>query len=153
MHDEKIVHRGLLHPFIFAQPAVILLLGWLYGGMETGIFRYLGWLLLLLGAVSLLQRLLLVVGADYGITDRRLIFKSGVVSRRIHMLEHAQIEVVSITQPFWGRLMGYGTIEVTTGGAVKLYPYVARPVRFKMALNDTLETSRIRHIINQIKPK
>lgn len=151
MHGETLVCRARLHPFIYAQPAVMLAMGWLYKAMDMGIFRYLGWFLLLLGAVSLLQRLIIVTGADYGITDRRLIFKTGVIGRKIHALAHMQIEVVSVTQPFWGRLMGYGSIKVTTGGAHKQYPYVANPVRFKMILNDTLETSRVRHIINQIK--
>lgn len=151
MHGEKIVYRARLHPFIFVQPAVILLLGWRYVVLEPGIFRYLGWVLLLLGLASLLQKLIIVTGADYGITDRRLIFKTGVISRNIHALAHMQIEIVSVSQPFWGRLFGYGTIEVTTGGALRQYTYVADPVRFKMSLNDAIETSRVRHIINQSK--
>lgn len=146
MHGETIVRTARIHPFIFAQPAVILLLGWWYSGSEMGLFRYLGWLLLLLGLVALLQRLFVVIGADYGVTDRRLVFKMGIVRRRVRELVHEKIEGIEIYQSFWGRVMGYGSLMVTTGGAVNTYTYIREPVCFRVSVYESIENSRLRRL-------
>ncbi len=143
---ETLVKRAHIHPFIFAQPAVILLLGWRYAGMETGWYRYLGWLLLLLGGAALLQRLFIVIGADYGVTDRRLVFKTGVIQRHVRELVHHKIEGIEIRQSFWGRIMGYGSLLVTTGGAVNTYTYITNPVHFRVSVYECVENSRLRQI-------
>lgn len=146
MHGENLVRTARIHPFIFVQPAVILLLGWWYSGSEIGLFRYLGWLLLLLGLVALLQRLFVVIGADYGVTDRRLVFKTGIVRRRVRELVHEKIEGIEIYQSFWGRIMGYGSLLVTTGGAINTYTYVRDPVYFRVSVYESIENSRLRLI-------
>ena len=146
---EALVYKARIHLFIFVQPIVILLMGWWFVGMEPGIYRYLGWLLAFLGAVSLLQRVLIVAGSDYGVTDRRLIFKGGVINRRVNELVHNKIEGIFFTQPLMGRLFGYGTILVTTGGAVDSFPYVADPVDFRIAIYQAIEASRLRHLVSK----
>lgn len=149
MHGETLVYRARIHPFIFVQPVIILLLGCWYYRMPEAVFHYLGCMLLVLGASSFLQRLLIRLGADYGVTDRRLILKTGVVRRRAKELVHQRIEGLSVSQSVMGRLFGYGTIFVTTGGAVNTYTYVADPMRFKVIINECIESGRIRQNTNQ----
>lgn len=153
MHGENIVYKARLHLFVFIQPAVILIIGWLYSGMEEGFNHYLGWVLLLLGAISLGQRVMMLAGADYGVTDHRVILKTGVIQRRIILLSHEKVPVVSVRWPLMGRLAGYGTIEVKMGDHLKSFPYVSNPVGFKIAINENIEYSRYRQIINQLKNK
>ena len=43
-------------------------------------------------------------------------FKTGVVSRKAVDLILAKCEDLHLTQSVWGRIFGFGTITVTTGG-------------------------------------
>lgn len=138
MHVEKIVYRARLHLFIFAQPLVILLIGWYYKSLDHAFHRYLGCLLLLLGAVSLLQRLLIVAGAEYCVTDHRVIFKTGVIGRRSRELLHMRIEALEVTQSVVGRILGYGTLHISTGGVINTYTYISDPGCFKTVINQCI---------------
>ena len=68
-------------------------------------------------------------------TNRRVIIKTGVISRRTVELVLAKCEGVQVVQNVLGRIFGYGSIVVTTGGATNCYYYVANPFLFKRAIN------------------
>jgi uncharacterized membrane protein YdbT with pleckstrin-like domain len=99
------------------------------------ITHYLGVTLLFLGLVSLVQRVFVKVGSVYAVTNRRVIIKTGVISRRTVELVLAKCEGVQVVQNVLGRIFGYGSIVVTTGGATNCYYYVANPFLFKRAIN------------------
>lgn len=135
---EKISYRARIHIFLFLQPAILLAIGFLCYFDEIKITQYLGVTLLFLGIVSLVQRVLVKVGSIYAVTNRRVIIKTGVISRKTVELVLAKCEGIQVTQDFFGRIFGYGTIVVTTGGATNCYYYVAKPYRFKKAINEQI---------------
>ncbi len=135
---EVVVYKAKLHFFLFVQPIVLLLLGWWLYGTETAVIHYGGIFLLFIGVVSLVQRLMVKIGSAYAVTNKRVILKTGVISRRALDLVLAKCEGLHIKQSVWGRLFGFGTITVTTGGATSSYPFVSDPMRFKKEINQQI---------------
>lgn len=137
-HGEEIRYRARIHIFLFLQPAVLLAIGFMCYFDEARITHYLGLTLLFLGLVALVQRVLLKVGSIYAVTNKRVIIKTGVISRWTVELVLAKCEGIQVIQSVAGRIFGYGSIVVTTGGATNCYYYVANPYRFKRAINEQI---------------
>lgn len=135
---EEIRYRARIHLFLFLQPAILLGIGCMCYFDEVRITNYLGVTLLFLGLVSLVQRVLIKIGSIYAVTNKRVILKTGVISRRTVELVLAKCEGIQVMQSVAGRIFGYGSIVVTTGGATNCYYYVANPFRFKKAINEQI---------------
>jgi len=136
---EKIYYRARIHIFLFLQPAILLGIGYLCYLDEVIITQYLGLTLLFLGLVSLVQRIFVKVGSVYAVTNKRVIIKTGVISRRTVDLVLAKCEGIQVTQDILGRIFGYGTLVVTTGGATNCYYFVAKPFHFKKSINEQIQ--------------
>jgi len=135
---EEIMYRARLHIFLFLQPSILLGIGFLCYFDSVRITHYLGITLLFLGLVSLVQRVFVKVGSIYAVTNKRVIIKTGVISRRTVELVLVKCEGIQVVQDILGRIFGYGTIVITTGGATNCYFYVAKPFRFKMEINKQI---------------
>lgn len=53
---------------------------------------------------------------EQGVTNKRVIFKTGIISRKSEEMKLASIETVEIDQGIFGRILGYGSIKVTGRG-------------------------------------
>ena len=78
---EEIKYKADIHWYIFVYPAILLLLGAFFSSAQTGFIYYIGLLLLLLGLFQLIKRVLLKIGAEYVVTNKKVILKSGILSR------------------------------------------------------------------------
>ncbi|NDV84527.1 PH domain-containing protein [Bacteroides sp. 51] len=136
---ETVMYRARIHLFIFAQPLIILILGYYFWHSSAGLNHYLGLTLLFLGLVSLIQRLCIKLGSIFAVTNLRLIFKTGIIGRKTRDLILLKIEGLWITQSIIGRICNYGTIVVSTGGVTNTYTYVASPMRFKREVDICIE--------------
>jgi uncharacterized membrane protein YdbT with pleckstrin-like domain len=136
---EEIKYRAKIHIFLFLQPSILLGIGFMCYFDSISITHYLGVTLLFLGLVSLVQRVFVKIGSTYAVTNRRVIIKTGVISRRTVELVLAKCEGIQVTQDILGRIFGYGSIVVTTGGATNCYYYVANPFGFKMEINKQIQ--------------
>jgi uncharacterized membrane protein YdbT with pleckstrin-like domain len=65
-----------------------------------------------LGVVLLLLQWIRRVTTETAITNRRLIFKTGFVSRTAIDVERGRIETVALKQSVFGRILNYGTVTV-----------------------------------------
>lgn len=135
---EEIRYRARIHIFLFLQPTILLTIGFMCYFDEAQITHYLGLTLLFLGLVALVQRVLVKVGSIYAVTNKRVIIKTGVISRRTVELVLTKCEGIQVVQGVAGRIFGYGSIVVTTGGATNYYYFVANPYRFKKAINEQI---------------
>ena len=138
-NGEEIIYRARIHIFLFLQPAILLGVGFLCYFDTVWITHYLGVTLLFLGLVSLVQRVFVKVGSIYAVTNRRVVIKTGIISRRVVELVLAKCEGIQVMQGILGRIFGFGTIVVTTGGATNCYYYVAKPFRFKLEINKQIK--------------
>lgn len=53
---------------------------------------------------------------EQGVTNKRVILKKGIISRKTEEMKLKSIETVEINQGFFGRIFGFGTVKVTGRG-------------------------------------
>ena len=64
-----------------------------------------------------------------GVTDRRVIYKSGLLSRHTIEMNRDKVESVDIDQSLLGRIFGYGTVVVRgTGSSLVLIRNIGDPL-------------------------
>jgi uncharacterized membrane protein YdbT with pleckstrin-like domain len=69
------------------------------------------------------------------VTDKRIIHKGGFISRYTKEMNISKVETVDVHQPFWGRILGYGTvIAVGTGATLETLPHMAAPLQLRSAI-------------------
>lgn len=91
--------------------------------------------LLTLWILPLVER----VTSEYAITNKRVIVKRGLISRRTLELNLQRVESVSVDQSILGRLLGYGTITIIgTGGTREPFHRIAHPLEFRKAVEEQL---------------
>lgn len=136
---EAVVHATRMHPIIFL-PAVL----WLAAAVVlifvalsfTGDLRIGGEALAaaaaVFGIVSGLPALIRWLTTELAVTDRRVIYKAGFVSRHTLEMNCSKVESVDVDQTLLGRLLGFGTITVRgTGGSLEPIRLIADPLRFR----------------------
>ena len=135
---EQVAHRAKLHWMVFALPVGFVSLGVLLLGLLAG-HRWIGGLFLGIGAVLLVRPYLFFQFSEFGVTDRRVLAKFGLVSRESldQMLD--KIETVQVDQDILGRLLGYGSITVVgTGGTREIFSRIADPFAFRKAIQERI---------------
>jgi uncharacterized membrane protein YdbT with pleckstrin-like domain len=53
---------------------------------------------------------------EQGVTNKRVILKKGIISRKTEEMKLKSIETVEIDQGIFGRIFGFGTVRVTGRG-------------------------------------
>lgn len=77
---------------------------------------------------------------EFVITNKRVIMKTGVISRNIFEMTVAHIESINVDQSIMGRIFGYGTVIIVgSGGTKESFDNIASPIRFRRAFMDTVE--------------
>jgi len=136
---EEVIYRAKIHLFLFLEPLCLLAVGgFILCGVSSPVMRWLGITVLFLGLVSLVQRICVKVGSLFVVTNKRVILKTGVIRRRVAELVLVKCEGLQATQSVTGRLFGFGTLVVTTGGATNCYYFVCNPFDFKKAINTQI---------------
>jgi uncharacterized membrane protein YdbT with pleckstrin-like domain len=74
---------------------------------------------------------------ELGVTNKRVIYKTGIISRKSEEMKLTSIETVEIDQGIFGRLLGYGNIKVSGHGASDV---VFRAVKDPMAVKRAIES-------------
>lgn len=79
------------------------------------------WIVLILPTVGI--TLLLAIyewlrlrNLEYGVTNKRVILKKGIISRQSEEMKIGSIETVEIDQSVLGRMLGYGDVKITGRG-------------------------------------
>jgi uncharacterized membrane protein YdbT with pleckstrin-like domain len=98
--------------------------------------------IVIVGVVLFVRDLIFMLTTEVAITNRRLIKKTGWLNWTTSELELTSIEAVNLEQSFWGRLLGYGRLQIHgTGDDVWISPLVADPLRFRRELESALSSS------------
>jgi hypothetical protein len=72
---------------------------------------------------------------EQGVTNRRVVRKTGIVSRQTEELRLASIETIDLRQTTWGRLLGYGNVVLTgRGESAMIFARLAQPLDAKRAI-------------------
>ncbi|MBU6499241.1 MAG: PH domain-containing protein [Rhodospirillales bacterium] len=69
------------------------------------------------------------------VTDRRVLYKHGIVSRHTAEMNVSMIESVDVEQDVAGRVLGYGTVLIRgSGETLEKLAHVAEPVALRSAI-------------------
>jgi hypothetical protein len=72
---------------------------------------------------------------ELGVTNRRVVRKTGILSRQTEELRLASIETIDLHQSTWGRMFGFGNIVLTgRGESSMIFERLARPLDAKRAI-------------------
>lgn len=92
-------------------------------GIGLGVFGWLqhlpwlailGMVLLVAGSLIDLVAWLKTKSAVYRLTSQRLLVSQGLVAKRLDELELYRVNDVTVSQGFWERMLGYGTVTIMT---------------------------------------
>jgi uncharacterized membrane protein YdbT with pleckstrin-like domain len=136
---ETVIHRARLHWLIYWRAMVLLaaaaVLAVLAGQRNDELSQ-----VLLYGALAVLVLAVLdgLVAAirrgttELAVTNHRVIFKRGLLSRHTIEMNRSKVESVDVDQSLMGRLFGYGTILVRgTGGSLEPLANIADPLALR----------------------
>ncbi len=69
---------------------------------------------------------------EYGITNKRVIIKTGLIARDTLEMNLSKIESVNVDQSVLGRILGFGSITIIgTGGTRKTFNRISNPIQFR----------------------
>ena len=83
--------------------------------------------------------LLKLVFTEYGLTNNRIITKTGIISRSTEEMKLSKIETVEIKQGILGRMLGYGNVVITgTGSSNVIIAKVSNPIDVKKKIDSQI---------------
>jgi uncharacterized membrane protein YdbT with pleckstrin-like domain len=75
--------------------------------------------------------------SEFVITNRRVVIKTGFISRRTFEMNLSKIETVNVDQSVMGRILNYGSITIIgTGGTKETFHDIAKPMAFRKAFQE-----------------
>ena len=74
------------------------------------------WILLIVTIPIAVYEWLRLRTMEHAVTNKRVVFKQGIISRKTEEMKIGSIETVEIDQGIWGRILGFGDIKVTGRG-------------------------------------
>ncbi len=74
---------------------------------------------------------------EFVVTNKRIICKTGIFSRRTLEMNLNKIETVNVDQSIFGRMFGYGTITIIgTGGTREAFTNISNAVEFRKKFQE-----------------
>jgi uncharacterized membrane protein YdbT with pleckstrin-like domain len=141
---EVLVHKSKLHWFVYLPVLpflAILVLGLaLYSGMQSvGADQAAAALPLILVGVGAVGTIVTWLRAwirrtttELAVTDRRVIFKRGLIRRHTVEMNMDKVESVDVDQSIMGRIFNYGDVTVRgTGASIEPLRMIGNPLGFR----------------------
>lgn len=146
--DEVVTYRGKLHwtgllgPVSLAAAFMalgVVALWYSFSSENRNLFAGIGLGLIAIGAVPLIKASIQRRAAEFAVTNKRVIFKTGVVQRRTAEMFLSKIESVGADQTVLGRLLGYGSIVLHgTGGSAEPFENIDNPLEFRRQIQEQI---------------
>lgn len=120
--------------------AAILIGGSLIASNQYPIAIY-GLILVLVPVIGVIRDVLIWRNNSYIVTNRRVMRISGVLGKDVVDSSLEKVNDVKLSQSFFGRLFGYGDIQILTASelGVDLFHQINDPIRFKTAMLNAKE--------------
>ena len=136
---ESVVHIARMHPIVFlaavlwfAAALALLVAAMAVQGDLRIAAEALAAFCAIFGIASGVPALIRRATTELAVTDRRVIYKSGVIARHTLEMNRSKVESVDVDQSLLGRLLGFGTIVVRgTGGSLEPIRLISDPLTFR----------------------
>ncbi len=137
---ETVIYATSLHWLVYLRAIVLLIIAvvcLIVAGNMTQEIVKLGLTIVaaLFGLFALLSGLRALIRratTELAVTDRRVIFKTGILKRHSMEMNRSKVETVGVDQSILGRVLGFGTVIVRgTGGSFEPIPFIGDPLTFR----------------------
>jgi uncharacterized membrane protein YdbT with pleckstrin-like domain len=126
--DEQIVYKAKLHRIIFWKPCALIVLGAVF----LFILPIAGMIVLAIGLIALIPPVTDYTTSEFGVTNKRVIIKVGLIRRRTLELLLRHVEAILVDQSMMGRILNYGSVTLTgTGGVRETFGNISNPLEFR----------------------
>ncbi len=103
---------------------------------QAPLLRVIPFFVLLIPVLSFLRDYAAWLSEEFFLTNRRVIHARGIVNKHVIDSSLEKVNDVVLTQSLFGRMLGYGDIEILTASeaGINRFPKMPRPVEFKTAM-------------------
>ena len=145
--DERIEYKAKTHWWVFARPLFFLIVSiicfssldfkanagpspaWLIGGLVS----------VLLVFTSSISNILYYISTELGVSNKRVLIKTGFIRRESVELMLEKVEHLHVRQPVFGRIVGYGFLDVAGAGNTNSYKFISNPFEFRKQIQMQVE--------------
>ena len=136
--DEQIRYLTNIHWIIYIPGVALLVVAALVYGFaltEEGgrpLWIAIAGVLAVLAALALFQAWFRRFTTEIAVTNRRIIYKRGFISRDTIEMQMDKVESVDVQQSVWGRILGYGDILIRgVGVGIEPLKNIDSPIEFR----------------------
>ena len=134
LDGERVLYNGKLHWRIYMPSIFYFIIAciFLYVSRQNHQFLAFGAIIMCAAFVLFLKELIVRASTELAVTNQRIIFKRGLISRSTMELNHNKIESIREEQGIIGRIFGYGSLVIEgTGGGKEYLINIDSPLAFK----------------------
>ncbi len=145
---EKVIYRTGIHWIVLFWPFVVAVL---LGAAGVAVYVYRSDLVIAAATLIGVAGLVLIIAGvrrgstEMAVTNRRVIIKTGIASRRSLEIMLPNVESIGIDETAGGRMLGYGTVTIHgTGGTPEPFRLIAHPSEFRKQVQQQIDSSTVR---------
>jgi uncharacterized membrane protein YdbT with pleckstrin-like domain len=151
LKNEHVVYITQMHWIIFGTPVALLAVAVIFSlfgpHLFPGVIPFsrirLSTVIILVCLVSAIfagiNALIQYLTSEYGVTNKRVMMKTGWISRDSVEVFIDRLEAMHVMQSILGRIFDYGTLVITgVGGTQDIFHYVPRPLNFRRIAQDQI---------------
>lgn len=152
LNNEKIIYFTHMHWIVFFMPAFLMFLAFLMSIFGSSLFRIsvpffnfsisqmMTFFLLMIALITFLDALIRYLTSEYGITNKRVLIKTGWIRRSSLELFIDKVEAIYVDQSIMGRILNYGTLRIVgTGGTQDPFFYIPDPLMFRKVAQQQVD--------------
>jgi uncharacterized membrane protein YdbT with pleckstrin-like domain len=142
---EQVRHVSSIHWIVYWPGAAVALLAgvafWLsYMWPLPELWRYTAYALALVAAFLLIQQWCQWWITEIAVTNRRVIYKTGLIQRETNEMNMDKVESIQIDQSIFGRMLDYGNVTILgTGEGFKTLRTIASPIELRNSVTGSAQ--------------
>lgn len=103
-------------------------------GVHPGV-KIIAFLVLAMGLLRYAHMMVIRATTEIAITNKRLVYKRGLIARYVGEMNIDRIEGVNVLQGVWGRIFNFGRVMVRGMGVGEvILPSIEDPIKFRKAI-------------------
>ena len=140
---EQVRHISSIHWIVYWPGVAVALLAvvacWFSETrLLTGFWQYTAYALALVAVVLLIQQWFQWWVTEIAVTNRRVIYKKGLIRRQTNEMNMDKVESVQIDQSILGRMLDYGDVTILgTGEGFETLRTIANPIELRNSITGT----------------
>ena len=137
---EKVRHISSIHWILYwpgVAAALLAMVAYLLSETQrlTGLWQYTAYALALVAVVLLIQQWFQSWVTEIAVTNRRVIYKKGLIRRQTNEMNMDKVESVKVDQSILGRMLDYGNVTVLgTGEGFGALRTIASPIELRNSI-------------------